>query len=262
MTVLGDTLTCHDGLVFHHVTMRVSDRDASERFLRTVLAPLGLRPTGDDGEFLQIADLSVAPARADRPRTTGLHVGLAAGSVEAVDAFWRAGVDAGYRSDGEPGPRPEYSPGYYGAFLLDPDGNSIEAARHEGLRRPPGNIDHLWMRVGDARTSEAFYSAIAPVCGLTLRASAPGLVRFRGPHGGSVTFIEGEPRTTGVHFALPVADRLTVDAFHAAALAAGGEDHGAPGLRPEYSPGYYGAFVLDPDRLNLEAVVASGAPRG
>ena len=56
------------------------------------------------------------------------------------------------------------------------------------------------------------------------------------------------------HIALAARDRAAVDAFHAAALAAGGTDHGAPGLRPEYHPTYYGAFVLDPDGYNLEAV--------
>lgn len=234
--------------------MRVSDRDASERFLRTVLAPLGLAPTADDGEFLQFADLSIAPARADRPPTKGLHVGLVAPTHAAIDAFWQAGVDAGYVSDGEPGPRAQYSPGYYGAFLLDPDGNSIEAARHEGLRSGPGVVDHLWLRVASARASEAFYEQLAPVCGFALRASEPGLVRFRGRHGGSVTFVEGEPRTTGVHFAFPVPGQETVDAFHAAALAVGGIDHGRPGLRPEYHEDYYGAFVLDPDGVNVEAV--------
>ncbi len=236
--------------------MRVSDRGASERFLRTVLAPLGQAPTADDGEFLQFADLSIAPARGDRPPTKGLHVGLVAPSNDAIDAFWQAGVDAGYASDGEPGPRPQYSPGYYGAFLLDPDGNSIEAARHEGLRRGHGIVDHLWLRVADARTSEAFYAKLAPICGFTLRASEPGLVRFRGSRGGSVTFVEGAPRTSGVHFALPVQGRAAVDAFHAAALESGAADHGRPGLRPEYHDDYYGAFVLDPDGANLEAVDA------
>ena len=246
--------------MFHHVTLRVSDRDASERFLRTVLAPLGLSPTADDGEFLQFTDLSIAPARDDRPPTTGLHVGLVAPSQDAVDAFWQAGIDAGYASDGEPGPRPQYSPNYYGGFLLDPDGNSIEAARHEGLRTGPGYVDHLWLRVADARASEAFYAELAPICGFTLRASEPSLVRFRGRHGGSVTFIEGEPRSTGVHLAFPAPDRATVDAFHAAALATGAPDNGAPGLRPEYDETYYGAFALDPDGTNVEAVVYQPRP--
>jgi catechol 2,3-dioxygenase-like lactoylglutathione lyase family enzyme len=59
---------------------------------------------------------------------------------------------------------------------------------------------------------------------------------------------------TGAHIAFIAADRATVDRFHAAALAAGGRDNGAPGLRPHYHPDYYGAFVLDPDGHNIEAV--------
>ncbi len=59
---------------------------------------------------------------------------------------------------------------------------------------------------------------------------------------------------TGTHVAFAAPDRATVDAFHAAALAAGGRDNGAPGLRPHYHPDYYGAFVLDPDGHNVEAV--------
>jgi catechol 2,3-dioxygenase-like lactoylglutathione lyase family enzyme len=137
---------------------------------------------------------------------------------------------------------------------LDPDGNSVEAVRHEGLRTSPGSVDHLWLRVADARASEAFYAQLAPICEITLRASEPGLVRFRGPQGGSVTFIEGEPRTTGVHFAFPVGTRAAVDAFHAAALEAGGTDNGKPGPRPNYGPHYYAAFVKDPEDNNIEVV--------
>src|SRR5206468_12463679 len=64
---------------------------------------------------------------------------------------------------------------------------------------------------------------------------------------------EREPYGTGTHVAFAAADRATVDAFHAAALAAGGRDNGAPGIRP-YHENYYGAFVLDPDGNNVEAV--------
>ncbi len=60
--------------------------------------------------------------------------------------------------------------------------------------------------------------------------------------------------TTGTHVAFAATDRRTVDAFHRAALAAGGTDNGAPGVRPQYHPDYYGAFVLDPDGHNVEAV--------
>ena len=70
---------------------------------------------------------------------------------------------------------------------------------------------------------------------------------------GSFTFTEGRP-TANLHLAIGVGDQQTVDAFYASAIAAGGRDYGAPGERPHYHPGYYGAFVLDPAGTNLEAV--------
>jgi catechol 2,3-dioxygenase-like lactoylglutathione lyase family enzyme len=65
------------------------------------------------------------------PPTEGLHVAFAADSAATVEAFHRAGVEAGYTSNGAPGERPEYHPGYYGAFLLDPDGTNVEAVFHD-----------------------------------------------------------------------------------------------------------------------------------
>ena len=98
----------------------------------------------------------------------GLHVGFRAPSREAVDAFWQAGVDAGYRDDGAPGPRTAYGPGYYGGFLLDPDGDGAEAVHTERgdpmarVRRP------LWIRVRDPAASKRFYTTIAPHAGLRI----------------------------------------------------------------------------------------------
>jgi catechol 2,3-dioxygenase-like lactoylglutathione lyase family enzyme len=108
--------------VFDHVGIRVSDRAASRRFYDTVLGPLGHRLTHPSEHYDEWEDFGIAQADAERPVTTGLHVAFVAGSREAVDGFWRAGVEAGYASDGEPGPRPVYHEAYYGAFLLDPDG--------------------------------------------------------------------------------------------------------------------------------------------
>ena len=119
--------------MFDHVTIRVSDREASQRFYDTALAVLGIEMTSKD----EWDDWSLAPAREGEPVTRRLHVGFPAASREKVDAFWRTGVEAGYRSDGEPGPRPEYGDDYYGGFLLDPDDNSAEAMREwiRGLNR-------------------------------------------------------------------------------------------------------------------------------
>lgn len=115
-----------------HVTLRVSDLEASRRFYDTVLAPLGSAvPTDQDAAegFLEWGDFSIV---ADgQPVARHVHVAFAAASREVVDAFHGAGVAAGFRSNGEPGERPWYHPGYYGAFLLDPDGNNIEAVFHD-----------------------------------------------------------------------------------------------------------------------------------
>jgi catechol 2,3-dioxygenase-like lactoylglutathione lyase family enzyme len=236
--------------MFDHVTIRVSERAASERFYEIVLATLGAQPTARDEQFSEWDDFSLAAAGPDRPVTRGLHIGFAAPSREHVDAFWRAGIEAGAPDDGAPGPRPRYGEDYYGGFLLDPDGNSAEAVHHG---RVTGGIDHLWIRVADVAAAQAFYATIAPHAGLELRHESPERVQFAAP-GGSFSLVAGAPRTENVHLAFPARDDAAVDAFHRAALEAGYRDHGAPGERPEYHPGYYSAFVLDPDGHNVEVV--------
>jgi catechol 2,3-dioxygenase-like lactoylglutathione lyase family enzyme len=151
--------------VFDHVTLRASDRPESERFCRTVLGALDIEPTHAGAAVTEWDDFSIAAARADRPATRHLHLGFVAASRERVDAFWQAGADGGYADDGPPGERPHYEPDYYGAFLLDPDGNSAEAVHHNDTRRG-GHIDHLWIRVRDVDAAAAFYTVIAPHTGL------------------------------------------------------------------------------------------------
>ncbi len=112
------------------MTLGVSDRDASRRFYETVLAPLGHAISHAGEHYDEWNDFGIAQALEDRPVTRRLHVAFVSGSREEVDAFWTAGTQAGYESDGEPGLRPEYHENYYGAFLLDPDGNNIEAVNH------------------------------------------------------------------------------------------------------------------------------------
>ena len=146
--------------MFDHVTIRVSDRAASERFYDTVLGAIGIERTATSELGPEWDDFSLAAASAEKPVTRGLHIGFGAKSTGDVDAFWRAGVDAGYESDGEPGPRPIYGDDYYGGFLLDPDGNSVEAVHFEGS--VTGAIDHLWIRVADVEASKRFYETIAP----------------------------------------------------------------------------------------------------
>jgi catechol 2,3-dioxygenase-like lactoylglutathione lyase family enzyme len=239
--------------VFDHVGIRAADAPASERFYATVLAALEIEsPTSIPG-IVEWNDFALSPADADHPATRHLHVGFVAASHEAVDRFWRTGVDAGYRDDGPPGPRTQYRPDYYGAFLLDPDGNSAEAVFHGDTRRG-GNIDHLWIGVRDLRAAEAFYTTIARHTGLREGRRWEHGVQFRGAWGTFSLVSDGRPPTEGLHIAFPAPDRETVRDFYAAATAAGYRDNGAPGERPEYHPGYYGAYVFDPDGTNVESV--------
>jgi catechol 2,3-dioxygenase-like lactoylglutathione lyase family enzyme len=126
--------------------------------------------------------------------------------------------------------------------------------------RAGGTLDHLGIPVSDYARAKAFYGqALAPLgiavvmeltAEMTGDAAAAGFGRGRKPD-----FWIGEGSRIGpVHVAFAATSRAEVDAFHAAAIAAGGRDNGAPGLRPHYHPDYYGAFVLDPDGHNIEAV--------
>src|SRR4051794_9307063 len=215
--------------MFDHVTLRATDLGASERFYRTALGVLGVEPTAGD-VYREWRDFSIAAADAGHPATTGLHIGFAAATPELVDAFWRAGVDAGYESDGEPGPRPEYGDDYYGGFLLDPDGNSAEAVNLDGLR-VGGIVDHLWIRVGDLEAAGRFYDTIGPSAGFrrhhVVEGEGDARIQFRGANPGSFSLVsDGRPRTEHLHLAFAAGDDRTVQAFHATALDAGYRSNG------------------------------------
>jgi len=231
------------------VTIRASDREASERFYEKVLAPLGIDRTHRDEVFTEWGDFSLSSATGDKPVTRRLHIGFTAPSRGQVDEFWRAGTDTGYRDDGAPGLRPQYSDDYYGAFLRDPNGNSVEAVHHADAR--PG-VDHLWIRVADVAASKQFYEAVAAHAGFRLKHESPNRAQFVGAKG-SFSVVHGTP-TEHVHIAFRVDRNSTVDEFHRALTETGYRDNGLPEERPIYHPGYYGAFVLDPDGNNVELV--------
>jgi catechol 2,3-dioxygenase-like lactoylglutathione lyase family enzyme len=242
--------------MFDHVGVAVADLAASERFYRTVLAELGVEPSYSAPELVEWEDWAIGPTDPEHPVTRGLHVGFRAPSPEAVDAFWQAGRAAGDRDDGAPGPRTIYGPDYYGGFLLDPDGNSAEAVHtmREDHPVPDGRVDHLWIRVRDPASSRRFYQTIAPYAGLRIGVDTLHRVQLVGADFSFSLIRDGRPLTEHVHLAFSSQDDATVRAFHAAALAAGYTDNGGPGERLVYHPGYYGAFVLDPDGHNVEVV--------
>jgi catechol 2,3-dioxygenase-like lactoylglutathione lyase family enzyme len=118
-------------------------------------------------------------------------------------------------------------------------------------------IDHVAIGVSDLPRSIEFYTrALAPLGFEQLTAWQEGShdVAFGPPGLDDFAISLRYPTGAPVHVCFAADSREQVDAFHAAALAAGGRDNGAPGPRPEYSEGYYGAFVLDPDGHNIEAV--------
>ncbi|SFU64731.1 Catechol 2,3-dioxygenase [Methylobacterium sp. 174MFSha1.1] len=123
-------------------------------------------------------------------------------------------------------------------------------------------LDHLAVDVSDLDRSRRFYAAaLAPLGYAVTRDGAAavgfgvaaGKGRSRDP-GGDFWIAVGAPPAPQIHFAFSASSRAAVDAFFAAALAAGGVDNGRPGLRPRYHENYYAAFVIDPDGYNIEAV--------
>ncbi|MGE0501353.1 MAG: VOC family protein [Rhizobiaceae bacterium] len=121
-------------------------------------------------------------------------------------------------------------------------------------------IDHAGIAVSDWATSKAFYDAAFVPMGISMLHVVPpeftGGVKVGGYGRTKPDFWlhEGGETGPGRHYAFTAASRAEVDAFYASAMAAGGRDNGAPGLRPQYHENYYGAFVLDPDGNNVEAV--------
>ncbi|APR88457.1 Lactoylglutathione lyase [Minicystis rosea] len=128
--------------MFDHVTLTVSDYARSKAFYEKALAPLGIAPIkelehtcgfgrGDGQDFW----IGTGPASFQKPedlaRLTPTHIAFAARSREEVHAFYEAALAAGAKDYGAPGLRPHYHPSYYGAFVLDPDGNDIEAVFHD-----------------------------------------------------------------------------------------------------------------------------------
>ena len=234
-----------------HITIRCADRASGELFYDVVLPTIGIEQSGRDEEYtVWKGQFSIAQADDQHQVTRNLHMGFGAVPRELVDAFWRAGTEAGYRDDGAPGRRPEYGDDYYGGFLLDPDGNSAEAVHH-GDTANRDSIDHLWIGVADLEAARRFYELAAPFTGFSPRNVLDERAHFGGPNA-SFGLVDRKP-TENLHIAFEASDNDTVDAFHRELTNAGYADNGPPGER-HYHPGYYGAFVLDPDGNNVEVV--------
>jgi len=115
-------------------------------------------------------------------------------------------------------------------------------------------FDHIGFSVADFKRSRAFYLAALEPLGVGIVSEGENWAMFGGSGQGRLWIGERGPAAGTAHVAFVAADRNTVRAFHAAATAAGAPDNGAPGLRIDYHPTYYAAYVLDPDGRNIEAV--------
>jgi catechol 2,3-dioxygenase-like lactoylglutathione lyase family enzyme len=116
--------------MYDHIGLKVQNLAASQRFYQTALAPLGHVLGSHDDSYAGLGPQG-APALwlYATPGATGpgTHIAFRAATPAQVDAFYREGLQAGAADNGAPGPRPDYSPTYYAAFLIDPDGNNVEA---------------------------------------------------------------------------------------------------------------------------------------
>ena len=126
----------HQGRLLDHVHLRVRDLEASRRFYRAVTDALGI-PFGHESESsFSVDELYVS---ADREPTVGIHLAFQAADEAAVERFYEAGLAVGGVDNGRPGPR-DYHPGYFAAYVLDPDGNNVEAVYHGPAERSARSV--------------------------------------------------------------------------------------------------------------------------
>jgi catechol 2,3-dioxygenase-like lactoylglutathione lyase family enzyme len=139
-----ETQSLHRGRLIDHIQLVVKDVGASKRFYSAVFGALGI-PLGGEGEDFFWADeifISTRDSKAAQGALTGrTHLAFQAKDRAMVDRFHQAAVKAGGRDNGAPGERPSYHPGYYAAFVLDPDGNNIEAVFHGPAQRSADSVN-------------------------------------------------------------------------------------------------------------------------
>ena len=129
----------HAGRLFDHVHLRVSDLASSRHFYEAALGVLGVPVRAGESSFTA-DELFVST---DGPVTTGLHIAFQAPDRETVERFHEAALAAGGRDNGGPGER-SYHPGYFAAFVLDPDGNNVEAVYHGPFERSAPSVVFTW----------------------------------------------------------------------------------------------------------------------
>jgi catechol 2,3-dioxygenase-like lactoylglutathione lyase family enzyme len=238
--------------VFDHVTLRVPNLASATAAFAVAFDQLEIEKTTETPSFSVWGNFAITQTDDEHPITRRIRIAFSAPTKAHVDRFARAGIDAGFADDGLDGPRPDHRDGYDAAIIRDPAGNGFKAVHRSGSRSS-GNIDHVAIRVNDVDASAAFYFTIGTAAGLTMAAQTADHAAFSvGDSDGCLLVIAGEP-TQNAHMAFSGGDD-EVRRFHADATAAGYRSNGEPGERPRNHPGYYSAYVLDPDGNNVEVV--------
>ena len=138
-----ETQELHRGRLIDHIGLAVRDIEASRRFYKAVFAALEIPIGGEADDYFWADELFVSTADSDMAagKLTGRHhIAFQARDRAMVDAFYSAGLEGGGVDNGGPGERPNYHPGYYAAFVLDPDGNNIEAVFHGEANRSAPSV--------------------------------------------------------------------------------------------------------------------------
>ena len=259
--------------MFSHITVGSNDVTRAKAFYAAALEPLGMTaahdfddavayeaPGGSRFRLWVLAPYDGLPAT----WSNGAHLALVAPDAAAVDAFHAAAMATGGIDEGPPGPRPHYAPDYYAAYVRDPDGNKLQAVHYgEGRKAATDDemVSHVTLGSNDLARSGKFYDALLEPLGYTRvedeeEAFAYGVAGTKVPWFFIHLPFDGRPASwgNGTHVAFLAPSRAAVDAFHVAGLDNGAQDEGPPGLRPQYSKSYYGAYLRDPDGNKLQAV--------
>ena len=129
----------HLGRLIDHVHLRARDLEATKRFYKAVLGALGIEAGSESPEHIQFDELWIDALKGEVASASHVHLAFQAADREVVGRFHKAGLGAGGRDNGPPGER-DYQPGYYAAFLIDPDGNNVEAVHHGPARRSAPSV--------------------------------------------------------------------------------------------------------------------------
>jgi catechol 2,3-dioxygenase-like lactoylglutathione lyase family enzyme len=255
-----------------YASLGAADHARARRFYDATLAPLGIARDFDDPVKRVLCYAGATPGgHAKRQELylrwpfdggppgagNGTMLAFPAPDDATIAACHAAALAHGGTDEGAPGPRPRYGD-FHGAYVRDPDGNKLCFYRQGDRPAPAGMIGYATLGTNDPKRARAFYDAFFAPLGVQLDGDWPetGWVRYRRP-GNTEAFYPAPPWDgsaasvgNGTMLAFPAPDEATVAAVHAAGLAAGGSDEGAPGPRPRYGD-FHAGYLRDPDGNKL-----------